>query len=321
MRSQPLSRVADRGARARVALRVARSPAQRRHEQGPARVVPDRRDGLRPAGGWRHLQERRQPRHLRSAVPLRLPRAAAQADPEHGRRAAGDHAGRQDVDDPHQAGHLLRRRSRRSRGRSASSPPPTTSYSWKRMLDPRMRSQRARALRRAHRRHGRGPREGEGSGQARLRRADRRPAGVDRTRSGSSSTSRIRAGGEPHAPRRPARSRAKSIEAYGDAQRLGDGQSGRHRALQAQGMAARAEDRARGEPGLPRRALPRERRPRRQGDHGEAQGQAHSAHRPRRDLHHRGSEPASARVRAAASSTTSTCRPTSSRTCSTAGNS
>ena len=50
------------------------------------------------------------------------------------------------------------------------------------------------------------------------------------------------------------------IDAYGDASTLGDGESGRHRSVPAEGLAARPEDRARGESRLSRDAVSRERR-------------------------------------------------------------
>ena len=45
------------------------------------------------------------------------------------------------------------------------------------------------------------------------------------------------------------------IDAYGDAQHVGDGESGRHGSLPAQGMASRPEDRARSQSRLSRRVL------------------------------------------------------------------
>ena len=71
------------------------------------------------------------------------------------------------------------------------------------------------------------------------------------------------------------------VEAYGDGERLGDGESRRHRPLSPEGVAARPAHPARGEPVLPRRALSRKQRSRRQGDHGEAQGAQAAADRAR----------------------------------------
>ena len=67
------------------------------------------------------------------------------------------------------------------------------------------------------------------------------------------------------------------IETYGDGTGWVMANPGRHRSVPAQGMAARAEDRARGEPRLPRRALPRQQGSRRPRDRREVRGQAHPA--------------------------------------------
>ena len=61
-------------------------------------------------------------------------------------------------------------------------------------------------------------------------------------------------------------------------------------------MAARPEDRPRGEPELPRAALPDARRARRRRDDRAHEGQAPAADRPHRHLDHRGEQPAAARV-------------------------
>ena len=88
------------------------------------------------------------------------------------------------------------------------------------------------------------------------------------------------------------------IEAYGDAQRLGDGQSGRHRAVPAQGVAARAADRARGESELSRRALSRQRRSGRPRAARDDAGQEDCRMVGRIEIiDHRGIESAAARVR------------------------
>ena len=102
--------VALAAARARALLPLPRSGAGG-PEQGAARRVSGRRDGVRPAGVGRRLLELHQPRDLRPAVPVRLSRAAVQDRPEHGGGAARDLRRRHDLDDQDQAGHLLRRRS------------------------------------------------------------------------------------------------------------------------------------------------------------------------------------------------------------------
>ena len=99
------------------------------------------------------------------------------------------------------------------------------------------------------------------------------------------------------------------IEAYGDARGWAMANPGRHRAVPAQGVAARAEDRARGESRIiARSTFPESRRAGRPRARRADEGQAAAAGRPHRDLDHRGVESAAPRVRRAASSTTSTCR-------------
>ncbi len=122
------------GVRAGARRRAARPRSPTR--QGAARRVPGRRDRLRSAGGRRRVLELRQPRDLRSAVSLRLPRAALQARPEYRRGAARDLGRRQDVDDPDQAGHLLRRRPGVQGQEARARRPPTTSTPGSASLDP-----------------------------------------------------------------------------------------------------------------------------------------------------------------------------------------
>ena len=111
------------------------------------------------------------------------------------------------------------------------------------------------------------------------------------------------------------------IEAYGDAQRLGDGQPGRHRAVPAQGVAARPADRARGESGLSRRALSRQRRSGRLARCiATMKGKQAAADRPHRDLDHRGIESAAARVRERRARLPERARRPRSGTCSTPDN-
>ena len=87
------------------------------------------------------------------------------------------------------------------------------------------------------------------------------------------------------------------IEAYGDASGWAMGNPVGTGTLPSEGMAARPEDRPRGESELPRRALPAERRPRRPRARGEDEGQAAAASRPRRNLDHRRIESAAPRLR------------------------
>ena len=78
------------------------------------------------------------------------------------------------------------------------------------------------------------------------------------------------------------------IEAYGDGERLGDGQSGRHRAVSPQGVAARPADRARGESRLSRRALSGQQPIPPIAQLAKLTRPQASARSPRRDQHHRG---------------------------------
>ena len=71
---------------------------------------------------------------------VRLPRAALQDRPEHGGRAARDLRRRPRLDDPDQARASTSPTIRRSRERSASSTAADYVYSWKRMIDPKVRS-------------------------------------------------------------------------------------------------------------------------------------------------------------------------------------
>ncbi len=95
--------------------------------------------------------------------------------------------------------------------------------------------------------------------------------------------------------------------------RLGDGQSGRHRARTGSrnGGAGRRSCSRRTRT-FREEYFPGERRAGRPRPDREDEGQAAAAGRARRDLDHRGIESAAPRVQRAASSTTSTCRPTSS---------
>ncbi len=97
---------------ARPRRRVARAeaPPRRTRARRAALRVPDRRDRLRSGAAVGPVLELRHLRHLRDAADVRLPRAAGEARPEHGRVDAGDLAGRPDVDAADQEGHLLHRR-------------------------------------------------------------------------------------------------------------------------------------------------------------------------------------------------------------------
>ena len=206
---------------------------------------------------------------------------------------------------------------RRSRARSASSPPPTTLYSWKRIARPEdaLAAARTRSTARF---------VGMDALLAKAKETGKfdYDAPVEGLQLVDKYTLQLKLNGPYYdllsdlTSTGVGRGRARSRRGVRRRQRLGHGQPGRHRAVSAEGVAARAEDRARGEPVVPRSALSREQRPRRQAIMAKLQGQALAADRQDRDLGHRGSEPAPAGVRAAASSTTSRCRSTWSPTCS-----
>ncbi len=135
--------------------------------------------------------------------------------------------------------------------------------------------------------------------QARLRRGDRGPARA-RPLHAADQAGRARL----HVPAVPdgdadGRRRARSDRGLRRRERLGDGQSGRHRPVPAEGMAARAAHRARGQSELPRGDVSRaarERRRRRARRARRDEGQAPAAGRTHRGRGDRGVEPAPARV-------------------------
>ncbi len=87
------------------------------------------------------------------------------------------------------------------------------------------------------------------------------------------------------------------IEAYGDASGWAMANPVGTGPFRLEGVAARAEDRAGGEPEFPRGVFPRERRAGRPRADREDEGQAAAAARPHRHLDHRGIESAAPRVR------------------------
>ena len=244
-----------RSRRIRAGARVRRRVRAGGSEQGHLRVVSDAGDGLRSAGGRRRVFEQRQPRDLRSALSIRLPRATVQARPQHRRRNAGDLGRRQDVDDPHQAGHLLRRRSG-VQGAAARA----HRRRLRLRVEARARSEDAVELaagvRRTLRRRRCRRLERQGDREIRLRHPDRRHAG-DRPPHDPDQAQfrRLRIAVEPH-DHRDGRSRPRGDRGVRRRRRLGDGESGGDGSVSAEGMAARAEDRARGESDVSRRALP-----------------------------------------------------------------
>ena len=157
--------------------------------------------------------------------------------------------------------------------------------------------------------------------QVRLRRADRGPEGarqvhaadpdegprlLDSALARDDHDSRGREGGRRR-ERRCVRSR--------------DGRSGRHRSVQARGMAPQPAHRARGESRLPRRALSRAARRQFRGGCRDREGPGGTQAAARaacRDLDHRGIAAAAARVPQRRISITSTCRRRSRQPCSTA---
>ena len=286
-----------------VALAVVRgagAAARRRAgrpEQGAARRVSGRRDRLRSAGDERRLF--RPTSNARSSIrctrydilarPYKIVPNTAAALPE----ISPDGLTWTMRD---QAGHLLQRRSgvqgeeARADGRRLHL-----------FVEAHARSEDALAaaadVRRHVRRRGRAGREGEGDRQVRLRRADGGPAGArplhdpDQARA-----SGLRPAAQPD-DGTVVRGGARSHRSVRRRQRLGDAEPGRHRAVPAQGMAARPEDRARGESGVSRSAVSGQRRSRGPRDRGEVQGQAAAADRQDRHQHHRGIQSAAAGVR------------------------
>ena len=219
-----------------------------------ARRVPGRGNRLRSAGGGRHLFELRQPRDLRSALSLRLSGAPVQARSEHRGRHAGDLRRRQDLDDPPAQGNLFRGRP------GIQGQAPGIGRRGLRLRDQaHPRSEDALELaadgRRPLRRRRRHRREGEDNGTFRLRRADRRTAG-DRSLHAAlrARLRRLRAAVEPHDDS-DVRGRARGDRGARRRERLGDGQSRRHRRVSAEGLAARPADHSRSESRLSRRAL------------------------------------------------------------------
>ena len=159
------------------------------------------------------------------------------------------------------------------------------------MLDPKMRSTAAAVVRRhassAPTRSSPRRRRPASSTTTRRSRACRRSTA---TRCGSSSTapdydllSNLTTVGDGGG-------RARGGRGVRRRERLGDGQSGRHRALPAQGVAARRRRScSRRIPASATSLYPREQRPRRPRDRREARGKQAAADRPHRDQHHRGS--------------------------------
>ena len=306
--------------RGRAGAGALRAGGGGRHEQDAARRVPAAETGFDPQAISDLYSGYVTRVDLRSALPLRLPGAAVQDRPEHRGRDARDLRRRQDLDDQDPAGHLLRRRPR-VQGQEARA----DRRRLRLFVEAPARPQGARAEHRGHRRplrrRRRGAGGGEGGGQVRLRRAVRRRARARPLHDpAEAQASRLRPADDLASSSMAAVAR-EVVEAYGDAEQLGHGESGGHRPVSAEGMAARAEDRAGSEPDLSRGVLPGQQRPRRPGDPRGDEGQEAARHRPHRDQHHRGVEPAAARLPASASSTSRTpCRPISSATCWTPGN-
>ncbi len=90
--------------------------------------------------------------------------------------------------------------------------------------------------------------------------------------------------------------------------RPGDGQSGGHRAVPAQGVAARAEDHAGGESRISRRDLPGQQRSGRPGRRRADARQEAAGDRTRRDQHSRGGQSPPARLRKAGPRLPAICR-------------
>ena len=172
-------------------------------------------------------------------------------------------------------------------------------YAMKRLIDPRMRSPNVFLLRGRLAGLDDAVAKAKPCRPARLRRGDRRAARA-RPLHAAAEAGRARlhvpAGADGHADRGR---RARGDREVRRRERLGDGQSGRHRPVPARRMAPRAAHRARSQPELPRGDVSRaarERRRRRARRARGDEGQAPAAGRARRDRGDRGVESAPARV-------------------------
>ena len=267
-----------------------------RPEQGPARGVSDRRDGLRSAGSGRRLLELRQPRDLRSAVSIRIPDAAVQARPQHRNGAARDLAGRPHLDDAREAGHLLRRRS------GIQGPAPRAHGAGLRLFDqahprPENALQLAQCGAGALRRRRCRGRQGHRNRKVRLRRADRRPAGAGSLHAPlQARVSRLRASRQPNDDG-PRCRRARGDRGLRRRKRLGrwpipsaPARTGSRTGGAASGSCSN-RTRAFATSAFPSRRMPTDR-----ANTAQAEGPQAAADRPDRNLDHRGVESAAARV-------------------------
>jgi len=226
-----------------------------RSGEDAARDISRRGNRFRSASDVRLLFEPRRARDLRSALRVRLPRAAVQDHSQHGCCNARHLGRRPGVEDPRAARHLLQRRSgvqgqeARARRRGL------------RLLDEaaaRPESPGADAVvhRRQDRRQRRRDRQGEGDRSARLRRCDLGPEGARPVHAADHAEgARLHPPGVPHSNadgRRCARSHRNVRRCVG----MGDGESGRHWRLPPPGVATRTEDRPRSESPLSRGVLP-----------------------------------------------------------------
>ena len=270
-------------------------------------------DRLRSAGGRRPLLEQRQSRDLRPAVPVRLSRAAVQArartppsalpeiSPDGKTWTIRIKPGIYFTDDP------------AFKGKKRELTAADYVYAWKRMLDPKMRSQLAADRRRPIRRHGRVVAKAKETGKFDYDAPMEGLQAIDRyTLQFKLNFAVVRAAVEPHdGRRRPAVAR-EVIEAYGDAR------AGRWRIRSAPdrtgsrtGGAARRSCSRRTRTSATSR-YPESSDPADERVVREVQGQEAAADRPHRDQHHRGRRIRACSRSSRASSTTSTCRPISS---------
>ncbi len=258
-----------------------------RHEQSRALRLPGRRGGLRPAGRARPVFGHHRAGHFRNAADLRLHGAAVEARSPDGGSAAADHRRRQDLHVSAQAGYPLCARRRvqgpaaRARGRGLhllAQAPDGSEDTFALDL----------AARRQDRRPRRGRGEGEADRQVRLRRQDRgtrgsRPLHPAHPAQAARLQPVVRAG-----PRTDERSRARSRRHVRRRGRTGDGQSRRHRSVQAREMDTFVEDLPRSQPRIPRLRLgfPAGQRPRGRANRRRNERQENASGRPRRSEHH-----------------------------------
>ena len=253
-----------------------------RSEQGHPLVLSHRRERVRPGPDLRSLFGDDQRGDFRAAADLRLSRAAVEGRADGRRSDARSHRRRQDLHVQDHARASISRPIPRSRARSASSPPRTSSIrtcgSWIRRT-----ARRTRFCSRA--------RSSAWTSSPRRRRRPASSTTTPRSRAWRRSTDTRCASGSKEtdynflyiAAHTSLGAVAREvIEAYGDDTM---GHPGRHRPVPAEELEAALQDRARSQSRISRLrlGLPADGRPVGQGALRDDEGQADAAGRPRRD--------------------------------------